>query len=56
MIIFVSCKEDQKLENCPSVNNRKMPLIGVDKCGCLYAIPACNAPDCMWTVERKPCL
>lgn len=63
VICCMGCNEN-KVENCPSKNGRKMDLIGVDKCGCLYGVPATHTnPDSvvrgngvMWTVDREPCL
>lgn len=56
--ILSSCHPDPFPHvKCPAMNNRKMPLVGIDKCGCLYGVPACSgAPDCMYTTDRKPCL
>lgn len=58
-IIISSChtfEPSPKPITCPAQNARKMPLVGIDKCGCLYGVPACNAGDCMYTTDRKPCL
>lgn len=57
LIILTSCHPSDPTPSCPLKNSRNMDLIGIDKCGCLYAVPACfGNSDCMYTTDRKPCL
>ena len=63
LLILSSCHPDP-FPSCSPLNDRKMPLVGTDKCGCLYGIPAVpSTPDSltvrngiMYTTDRKPCL
>lgn len=63
LLVLMACN-DHNPKKCPPMNARKMSLIGVDKCGCLYGVSAVQSnPDSvavyngvMFTVDRKPCL